>query len=124
MTLSKEQKMARLKDAAKKELLTKKITKLTVSFIKMEADKNMSFVNYGTVAEAQALVQCMRVKLSRMRAELKKVGKRSKSFKMNLQSYTFNELTNETEIVLTKLAPIIPDSELNDILNDLTELGD
>lgn len=101
---------------AQGKLLTRRIKELTIAFIRMEADKEMQFTNKGSVGDAKKLVQSMRVKLSRMRTEVRRRKLDLESFMMRLKSYEYLETTDMTIITLTKTAP------LAEIESDVIEL--
>lgn len=101
---------------AQNKLLTRRIKELTIAFIQMEADKEMQFTNKGNTKDATRLVQSMRVKLSRMRAEVRRRKLNLDNFMMRLKSYEYLEDKDITIITLTKTAP------LAEIEHDVAEL--
>jgi hypothetical protein len=104
------------KKIAKSKILSSRIKKLVISFAKMEADKEMQFTNDGDIEIAKKLVQSMRVKLSRIRTELRKRKLFLASFTMRLKSLEYNIAKDTTTITLTKTAPI---SEIEKNINEL-----
>lgn len=118
MPLTKAQQIA-----ATKSVASNKITTLTIAFIRMDSDKNMVFTNVGNEINARKLVQCMRVRLSRMRVTIRHQGKKTKDFKMHLKSYVYDKISDETEITLTKLSPAAKiDPELTDLYANIPEI--
>ncbi len=108
----KEQKNAKIK------VLRKRISNLTIQFIRMEADQEMHFVNLGNEEKAKRFVQSMRVKLSRIRKELRARGMKIKSFRMRLKSIILQNDKETCKIILTKTAPIaVIEKELHKIFN-------
>ncbi len=104
------------KTKAKITVLRKKISQLTIQFIKMKAEQEMHFINLGNEADAKRFVQSLRVKLSRIRKELRARGMQIKSFKMRLKSITLQDDKESCLIILTKTAPIaVIEKEIHDI---------
>jgi len=59
----------------------------------------------GSIEEAKAFLQTIRVQLSKLRTRAVARGLVVRHFKMHAISFAFDQITNETVIVLAKTAP-------------------
>jgi len=104
---------------AKEKVLTRRIKELVIAFIKMDSNKEMQFPNKEGIDRARRLVSSMRVKLSRMRGEVRRRGLNLNDFKMILKDISYDPETNTSVITLTKTAPIADaERDVNDVFKN------
>jgi len=109
-----------LSDIQLKAVKTRRVYNLTVEFIQLKSDTDMIFTNVGDVETANRLVHAMRVKLSRMRGQVRKLGKQLVDFKMRLKSISYEQDGNTSTITLTKTTPVAEvEVEIDNLLKEL-----